>query len=67
MLAALLDFKRAEFVQEGMRWFDLARYDLPVTHTTVNGPTLMLAPGDKRRVFQIPESARLSGVELNPR
>jgi hypothetical protein len=67
MLAALLDFKRAEFVQEGMRWFDLARYDLPVTHTTVNGPTLTLAPGDKRRVFQIPESARLSGVELNPR
>jgi hypothetical protein len=67
MLAALLDFKRAEFVQEGMRWFDLARYDLPVTHTTVNGPTLTLAPGDKRRVFQIPESARLAGVELNPR
>ncbi len=67
MLAALLDFKRAEFVQEGMRWFDLARYDLPVTHTTVNGPTLTLEPGDKRRLFQIPESARLSGVELNPR
>ena len=67
MLGALLDFKRAEFVQEGMRWFDLARYDLPVTHTTVNGPALTLEPGDKRRLFQIPESARLSGVELNPR
>lgn len=67
MLGALLDFKRAEFVQEGMRWFDLARYNIPVVHTTTDGQTLTLEAGDKRRVFQIPESARLSGVELNPR
>ena len=67
LIYALLDFKRAEFVQEGMRWFDLLRYDLPVTHTTTDGQTLVLEAGDKRRVFQIPESARLSGVQLNPR
>ena len=67
LLGALLDFKRAEFVQEGMRWFDLVRYNIPVTHTTTDGQTLTLDAGDKRRVFQIPESARLSGVELNPR
>jgi len=66
-LATLLDFKRAEFVQEGMRWFDLLRYNLPVTHNTTDGQKLVLAASDKRRVFQIPESARLSGVELNPR
>lgn len=67
MIYALLDFKRAEFVQEGMRWFDVLRYDLPVTHTTTDGQTLVLEPGDKKRVFQIPASAQLSGVELNPR
>jgi starch-binding outer membrane protein, SusD/RagB family len=67
LLYALLDYKRAEFVQEGMRWFDLARYNLPVTHTTTDGQTLVLEANDKRRVFQIPESARLSGLELNPR
>jgi starch-binding outer membrane protein, SusD/RagB family len=67
LIQALLDFKRAEFVQEGMRWFDLLRYNLPVTHTTTDGQTLVLEAGDKRRVFQIPESARLSGIELNPR
>ena len=66
-LATLLDFKRAEFVQEGMRWFDLARYNLPVTHTTTDGQKMVLEANDKRRVFQIPESAKLSGVELNPR
>lgn len=66
-LYTLLDFKRAEYVQEGMRWFDLKRYNLPVTHTTTDGQVLTLPADDKRRVFQIPEAARLSGVELNPR
>jgi hypothetical protein len=66
-LYTLLDFKRAEFVQEGMRWFDLARYNIPVTHTTTDGQSLTLTADDKRRVFQIPESAKLSGLELNPR
>ena len=66
-LYTLLDFKRAEYVQEGMRWFDLKRYNIPVIHTTTEGQTLTLEAEDPRRVFQIPESARLSGVELNPR
>jgi hypothetical protein len=66
-LYTLLDFKRAEYVQEGMRWFDLLRYKLPVTHNTTDGQKLVLTADDKRRVFQIPEAAKLSGVELNPR
>jgi hypothetical protein len=66
-LYTLLDFKRAEYAQEGMRWFDLKRYNIPVTHTTTDGQTLTLPADDKRRVFQIPEAARLSGLELNPR
>lgn len=67
LIATILDFKRAEFVQEGMRWFDLQRYKVPVTHTTVRGETLVLAADDKRRVLQIPQSATTSGIELNPR
>jgi hypothetical protein len=67
----LLAYKRAEFVHEGMRWLDIIRYDLPVTHTVVNGSTgktdIVLPPGDNRRVFQIPQSAALSGVAQNPR
>jgi hypothetical protein len=66
-LLTLLDFKRAEFVQEGMRWFDLSRYNMPVLHTTTDGQKLTLQAYDKRRVFQIPASAKLSGLELNPR
>lgn len=66
-LAAVLDFKRTEFVQEGMRWFDILRHKLPVKHSTVNGETHVLEAGDDRRVFQIPESAKLSGLDQNPR
>lgn len=66
-LAAVLDFKRAEFVQEGMRWFDLLRHKIPVRHAVIKGETMVLEADDPRRVFQIPESAKLSGLDLNPR
>jgi hypothetical protein len=66
-LNALLDFKRAEYVQEGMRWFDLIRYDIPVVHTTTDGQTLTLPAGSLQRVFQLPESVKQSGMPLNPR
>ncbi|HWK01994.1 MAG TPA: RagB/SusD family nutrient uptake outer membrane protein [Puia sp.] len=67
LLDALMDFKRAEYVQEGMRWFDLLRYKVPVTHTTTTGQKMTLTATDKRRLFQIPQSATLSGLALNPR
>lgn len=68
VVANVLDFKRAEFVFEGMRWFDIIRYNIPVYHyDVVKNVAYVLEPDSKMRVFQIPESARLSGVELNPR
>jgi starch-binding outer membrane protein, SusD/RagB family len=67
LIRTILDFKRAEYVQEGMRWLDLSRYDIPVTHVTTDGQVLSLEPGDPRRVFQIPESAKIAGIEQNPR
>ncbi|THU39916.1 RagB/SusD family nutrient uptake outer membrane protein [Niastella caeni] len=67
LLNALMDFKRAEYVQEGMRWFDLLRHNRPVTHTTTDGQTLTLPAGSLQRVFQLPESVSTSGMPLNPR
>jgi hypothetical protein len=67
LLQTIMDFKRAEYVQEGSRWFDLQRYKIPVTHYTVFGETLTLTVDDKRRVLQIPASALTSGIALNPR
>ncbi|UAY56386.1 RagB/SusD family nutrient uptake outer membrane protein [Arachidicoccus terrestris] len=72
LVNVVLDFKRAEFVEEGQRWFDIIRNGLTVKHYIRNTrqvivDSVIVAPDDPRRVLQIPQSAVLSGVELNPR
>lgn len=67
LIQTIMDFKRAEYLQEGQRWFDLQRYKVPVTHYTVFGEVITLGSDDKRRVLQIPASALTSGISLNPR
>ncbi len=63
----ILDYKRSEFVHEGMRWFDILRYNLQVTHESVDGiVNKTLSP--KKRVFQIPATAvAQAGLDSNPR
>ncbi|WP_143305912.1 RagB/SusD family nutrient uptake outer membrane protein [Chitinophaga vietnamensis] len=67
MINALLDMKRVEFLQEGLRWFDILRYKLPVTHIDNNGAVITLSANDPRRVVQIPQSAQAAGVPANQR
>lgn len=67
-LLALLDFKRAEYLHEGMRWFDILRWHIPVTHENMDREVLAhLTEYDPRRVFQLPESVTTSGMPLNKR
>lgn len=66
LLNVLIGYKRAEFIHEGMRWFDIIRYNLAVTHTSYDGNSTYTLNAN-HRYFQIPQSAVLSGVELNPR
>lgn len=67
LIRLILNYRRAEFVQEGMRWFDILRYKIPVTHTTTTGQTISVPANDPRRLLQIPDAAKLSGVPQNPR
>jgi hypothetical protein len=67
LIKAILYYKRAEFIHEGMRWFDILRYKMPVVHTTKDGQTLTLAADDLRKVLQIPQSTSLAGLKPNPR
>jgi hypothetical protein len=67
VILCILDFRRNEFMYEGLRYWDMIRYRIPSVHTTFDGRTNTLYPGDDRWVFQIPESAKLSGVTGNPR
>lgn len=67
IVRAVLYYKRAEFIHEGMRWFDILRYKMEVVHTTADGQTLTLTAEDPRKVLQIPQSTSLAGLEQNPR
>jgi len=67
LIQAILYYRRAEFIHEGMRWFDILRYKMPVVHTTTDGQTLTLAADDLRKVIQIPQSTSLAGLAANPR
>ena len=65
LVLAVLDARRMEYIYEGMRWFDILRWNIPVTHTMLSGESSTLTPDDDRRVIQIPETASLSGLEKN--
>lgn len=65
-LMALLDLKRIEFFFEGIRWFDLMRYRLPILHI-FNGEVYPLGPNSKQRVFNVPTTVGLAGIEPTPR
>jgi len=73
LISALLYYRRAEFIHEGLRWFDILRYKLPVTHATSPLPTVgekvlaTLQADDVRKVLQLPPSTILAGLAPNPR
>lgn len=72
VIQAILYYKRMEYVHEGMRWFDILRYDLPVVHNIKVGSNrdfanIVLEHDDLRKAIQIPESALQAGLQLNQR
>lgn len=72
LVILLLYYRRVEFLHEGLRWFDILRYKIPVVHSQIDGTgtvvgTVSLAPDDPRRVFQVPPTVAESGITPNPR
>lgn len=73
IVKAVLDFKRAEFIQEGLRWLDILRHKIPVTHKVLEtdgitvAETITVEADDPRRMFQLPPEVTLAGIEQNPR
>ena len=66
-IKAILEFKRWEYYHEGMRWFDIRRFHMKVTHKFKNSPDLILSKNDPRKELQIPISATSRGIKPNPR
>lgn len=71
LIQTTLDYKKKEFTQEGLRWLDIARLNIPVTHGIKNPDNtfvyITLPANNPRRLFQLPSEVTLSGVPLNPR
>lgn len=63
-----MEERQKEFMHEGLRWFDIKRYKLPVEHVLQDGSTAKLEAEDNRKVLQIPKAAiDVGGLEPNPR
>ena len=68
LVNTVLNFKRQEYMHEGLRWLDLMRLKIPVIHLSAGGQvTSTLAANDPRRVIQIPQEAIAAGLAPNPR
>lgn len=72
VIQAILYYKRMDYVHEGLRWFDVLRYKLPVDHNIKKGGStpddhIILSPEDPRKVLQLPQSSIQAGLAQNPR
>lgn len=68
LLKTLVDLRRMEFLQEGMRWFDIKRFHLQVEHLDFGQTSpRVLGRHDLRRALQIPQEAQAVGVVKNER
>jgi hypothetical protein len=70
-IKAIAEARRRDFIREGMRWFDIKRFNLVVEHNTLEFGKVVrknvLEKDDKRRALQIPVRASDNGIEKNPR
>lgn len=67
MLRFIILERRKEFLAEGLRWFDIKRLSISVTHVDVNGDVFTLDDEDLKKAIQIPNQALANGIEANPR
>ncbi len=67
MLALVIDERRKEFLKEGLRWWDIKRLKLSVSHKDIQGNIFELNTDDLKKAIQIPAQAQANGIEANPR
>lgn len=67
MMKFIIGERRKELLREGIRWFDIKRFKMSITHTSVTGETSVLEANDLRKAVQIPSGAIAKGIQANPR
>ena len=63
----ILHFRRLETIHTGLRWHDLKRYGIEITHRQGTNPVQTLIWNDDRRAIQLPKEVILAGMAPNPR
>lgn len=74
LLTEVYKERRVEFLSEGLRWYDIKRLGITVSHKMDQNSSIIdatLLPNDKRSALQIPVNARIGNPilenQLNPR
>ena len=63
----LLHFRRLETVFDGLRWFDIKRYGIELTHNIGKNRVETLTWDDECRALQVPQEVIAAGFEANIR
>ncbi|MCM1503739.1 MAG: RagB/SusD family nutrient uptake outer membrane protein [Muribaculum sp.] len=67
MLQCIQHFRRIETIHTGMRWFDIKRFGLEITHKIGKDRVETLTMMDPRKAIQIPTEVLSAGLEPNAR
>lgn len=67
MLKTILHMRQMEFFEEGLRWFDIRRFNLELTRSSRNAFYRPLKQNDPRQTLQLPAEAISAGLPANPR
>jgi hypothetical protein len=64
-LKCIMNIRNAEFMYEGLRWFDIKRMHIQITHQIYESEAIILEPNDPRRVLELPSSVLANGIPGN--
>lgn len=67
VIDCVLHFRRLETIHTGLRWHDIKRYGIEITHAQGTDPAHKLIWNDDRRAIQLPQEVILAGMAANPR
>lgn len=67
MIQCILHLRRIESIHEGLRWQDIKRYGIEISHNRDGLANDILRVDDPRRAIQLPQDVINAGLEANPR
>ncbi len=67
LIQCILHLRRIETAHDGLRWSDLKRYGIEISHNREGQAADMLLKDDPRRAVQLPQDVIEAGLQANPR